>query len=260
MNPTGPASFPARVDGNGQFSDDPNMTKQAEIEYAVKASQPDLYRRPYNCPRVFREFGTVLELFENRIPAGSPVLDIGCGPGWTSLLLARAGYEVLGVDLAERMIEIARERAAAELNPAEFAVADMDSLELSRKDYAGALFFDCLHHCPAYPEAIKRAYAHLRPGGYLALFETTWLHRYSPHARGETATFGITEQGFSRIQLRRALKGAGFTRLEQFHDPGPAFRGLRGAVWTTMRVWCDWITCFPQAKNIFVARKPETAG
>lgn len=45
-------------------------------------------------------------------PAGSRLLDIGCGPGQEAVILARRGYRVLGVDSAMPMVELARERAA----------------------------------------------------------------------------------------------------------------------------------------------------
>jgi len=230
------------------------MSKQGEREYAVRASQADLHVKPFNCPRVFREFATALELFQQRIPSGS-ILDLGCGPGWTSRFLARAGYDVVGVDIADRMIEIARERSATENVAVEFHVADMEELDLPRRDFDGALFFDCLHHCPNYQEVLRRTYEHLRPGGYVVLFETTWLHRYSPHAKSEAQTYGITEQGFSRRQLRRSLREAGFSGVTQYHDPGPTYRGIAGLLATSARVWCGWLTAFPQTKNIMVAQK-----
>ena len=46
----------------------------------------------------------ILEAAERIIPAGAHVLDYGCGPGRLSLLLARSGYRVLGVDISEGMI------------------------------------------------------------------------------------------------------------------------------------------------------------
>jgi len=230
------------------------MAKQDERNYAVVADQANLYRRPFDCPRVLREFGVALELFLKHTPTGS-ILDLGCGPGWTSHLLAKAGYAVTGVDIAERMIEIASERAASENLSIDFQVSDMEELDLPKKDFDGVLFFDCLHHCPNYEEVVRRAYAHLKPGGCLILFETTWLHRYSPHAKQESKTFGITELGFSRRQLRRALRQAGFQNLKSYHDAGPPFRGLLGLLKATIRIWFDWLIAFPQAKNIMVAVK-----
>src|SRR5262249_35203031 len=200
------------------------------------------------------EFATVLDLF-SRTLLGRAVLDIGCGPGWTSLFLARAGYEVVGIDISERMIEIARERGAVENSPAEFVVGDMEELDLGRYDFDGALFFDCLHHCPGYAGALRRAHAHLRPGGSVLLLETTWLHRYSPHARRVTREFGVTELGFTRRQLRRALRQAGFRDVSFYRDPGPCYQGGWGFCKACLCLWFGYFFYYPRAKNIVVARK-----
>lgn len=231
------------------------MSKQAERDYAVRVDQEHLYRKPFNDPRVFREFAVALELFQSAFAHGS-ILDMGCGPGWTSVFLARAGYQVTGVDISERMIEIARERSELEGCPAEFHVGDMEELDLGRYDFDGAMFFDCLHHCPAYDRALLRVHEHLRPGGTLLLFETTWLHRYSPHAKEVTREYGVTELGFSKSQLRAALKDAGFGAITFHHDPGPSYRGPLGFLKANLRLWGDFLLCYPQAKNIVVARKP----
>ena len=41
---------------------------------------------------------------------GGLVLDYGCGPGRISLFLARSGFEVIGVDSSEAMIEQAKKQ------------------------------------------------------------------------------------------------------------------------------------------------------
>lgn len=43
--------------------------------------------------------------------AGERVLDVACGTGNAALLVAAAGAEVVGIDLAERLVEVAAERA-----------------------------------------------------------------------------------------------------------------------------------------------------
>ena len=39
---------------------------------------------------------------------GLKILDVGCGPGILSLEIARAGHHVLGIDISEKSIEVAR--------------------------------------------------------------------------------------------------------------------------------------------------------
>jgi SAM-dependent methyltransferase len=230
------------------------MTKQAEREYALKVDSRHLFEKPYNDPRCFREYTFAVQLLLERVPGGA-VLDMGCGPGWTTLLLARAGFEATGVDISERMIEIASERAQLENVHAEFHVGDMEELHLSRQDFQAAMFFDCLHHCPNYPSALAQAHQHLAPGGFVVLFETTWLHRFSPHARETTRRLGVTELGFTRRQLRHALQQAGFGEVCFYHDPGSIYRGVAGFLKANLRLWADFFCCYPRAKNIVVARK-----
>jgi len=45
------------------------------------------------------------------LPPGARVLDVGCGPGRHAHALARLGYEVVGVDISDRFVALAREGA-----------------------------------------------------------------------------------------------------------------------------------------------------
>jgi len=97
--------------------------------------------------RVFRQ--SMKQRFEMTIAGCSPaegrkVLDIGCGPGHYSVALAQRGAQVLGIDFAESMINIAETRAAAaQVNDdCEFRVADWTTFPASQTfDYVLALGF-----------------------------------------------------------------------------------------------------------------------
>src|SRR5579863_5212008 len=67
-----------------------------------------------------------------RVGPGTPVLDVGCGVGRWSRLLAARGAQVRGVDLSPTMVEIARRRAAAAglAERCHFVVQDLAELEL----------------------------------------------------------------------------------------------------------------------------------
>ena len=62
------------------------------------------------------------------------VLDAGCGSGENALHVASLGLDVLGVDVAETALSIAREKAAQRGISVDFAVAD--ALHLERLDRA----------------------------------------------------------------------------------------------------------------------------
>jgi SAM-dependent methyltransferase len=70
-----------------------------------------------------------------------PVLDAGCGTGENALHVALLGLAVLGVDVAETALAIAREKADDRGVKVEFAVADAFQLRLLERMFATVL--DC---------------------------------------------------------------------------------------------------------------------
>jgi SAM-dependent methyltransferase len=69
------------------------------------------------------------------------VLDAGCGTGENALHVASLGLSVLGVDVAETALAIAREKARAREIKVEFAAADAFRLECLRRKFDTVL--DC---------------------------------------------------------------------------------------------------------------------
>lgn len=101
----------------------------------------------------------------------SEVLDMGCGPGENTLLLAERGYRACGVDAAPAAIETARERARQRdlADDVEFAVADATGLA-GYADRFSTVLDSALYHClteqqrHSYMAALHRA---CRPGALL---------------------------------------------------------------------------------------------
>lgn len=88
--------------------------------------------------QAFREEGrTYNELVE--VPAmlsligdaeGKRVLDAGCGSGYYSILLAKRGATVTGIDISEKMIELAKKNAVKASVKCQFFVCDMQDLTM----------------------------------------------------------------------------------------------------------------------------------
>jgi ubiquinone/menaquinone biosynthesis C-methylase UbiE len=96
------------------------------------------------------------------------VLDLCCGTGSASLLLAGKGYRVTGVDISPKMIEVAKERAAQSGADVEFYVQDVTALNLDRSFNLALSLFDSLNYIlkpENLLEAFRRAAAHLDDGG-----------------------------------------------------------------------------------------------
>ena len=58
-----------------------------------------------------QEIAFLLDLLA--LPKGARILDVGCGPGRHAVELARAGLDVVGVDVSRRFLDIAAERCRA---------------------------------------------------------------------------------------------------------------------------------------------------
>jgi SAM-dependent methyltransferase len=112
---------------------------------------------------------------ETWLPPGPvDVLDIGCGTGSLSLLLAEAGHRVTGLDLAPRMVEQAQEKLAAADLTGRFLVGDA-AVPPTGEERFDVVLSRHLVWTLSDPEAALREWVgRLRPGGWLVLVEGRW--------------------------------------------------------------------------------------
>lgn len=98
---------------------------------------------------------------------GRRILDAGCGDGLYAAWLADRGGDVVGIDLSEEMVSVARDRYG---DAAEFQQADLTE-DIPAEDDAFDLVV-CQHvfsHLPAVEGALSEFARVLRPGGELVL-------------------------------------------------------------------------------------------
>jgi 2-polyprenyl-3-methyl-5-hydroxy-6-metoxy-1,4-benzoquinol methylase len=144
-------------------------------------------------------------LLREHLPAvPSTVLDLGCGTGTLSVLLAALGYTVTGVDASSRMLAQARAKADREQVRVSLAQGDAAQPPVSGR-------FDvllCRHVLWALPDperVLETWKSLLRPGGRLILIEGLWST-----GAGTTATDLLPS-------VERAIGPATLVRLV---DPG----------------------------------------
>jgi ubiquinone/menaquinone biosynthesis C-methylase UbiE len=99
--------------------------------------------------------------------SGRTVLDVGCGPGRTTGLLAERGLRVTGIDLSPGMIEVAR-RDHPDLD---FRVGSMTALDVGDGSVSGVVSWWSIIHLPrdVVPQAFAEFYRVLAPGGVLLM-------------------------------------------------------------------------------------------
>lgn len=169
-------------------------------------------------------------------PAGSALLDLGCGTGLDAEFLARRGYNVTAIDWSPEMARRARARAAQAGLDGAVQVMPLSIQELGR--LAGRRFdaaysnLGALNCVPDLAEAARLIAAALRPGGHLiasaigricpweiALFAAKgqWRRARLRFSRdlvpvplnGET----VWTRYFSPREFEAPFAGAGFERL-----------------------------------------------
>ena len=96
-------------------------------------------------------------------------LEIGCGAGEFSRLLARRARRVTALDLSPEMVRLARERSSSYPN-IEYIVADATAWDISPRTYDCAATIATLHHLPLEP-TLTRLRDALRPGGTLLVLD-----------------------------------------------------------------------------------------
>jgi SAM-dependent methyltransferase len=100
------------------------------------------------------------------LPLRSRVLEIGCGTGaFTRELASKRGARITAIDIAPRMIDVARVRTPASFG-IEYCVADF--LELSPRGFEVAVAVDVLHALPLAQAAARMAEA-VVPGGLVLI-------------------------------------------------------------------------------------------
>ncbi len=136
----------------------------------------ELNRRRYDALLV-RRYLPIVPFLVDRLVAGSRVLDVGCGLGRTSRLIAKAfpRSEVVGLDRSPKAIRSARALARQEgLTNLTFVIADAALWRAGRR-FGVAFAFDALHD-QADPVGVARAvYRALEPGGlFVAIEPAAW--------------------------------------------------------------------------------------
>jgi len=129
---------------------------------------PELYDRvrPTYPPELFDDLAELAGL-----PEGARLLEIGTGPGKASVPLAERGYEIVGIELGERLAMLARRNLAGFPN-VEIVNADFESWEPAAAGFDAVVSFTAFHWID--PEVRYEKTARLlREGGSLAIVETS---------------------------------------------------------------------------------------
>lgn len=185
-------------------------------------------------------------------------VDLACGTGSVTVLLAERGYRVTGVDMSEDMLTVAWDKAQGLNNAPAFVCQKLQALRLPRGVDLAVCALDSLDYIldpQDCKEAISRAYKALNPGGIFIFDVNTpeklramdgqvfldedddvycvWRGEFNEQAN--ICSYGMDlfqrsgnvwhrsfeehqEYAYSREQLTEFLKNAGFTAIRVYGD------------------------------------------
>lgn len=140
------------------------------------------------------------------LPAGTSILDLGCGTGVpTARLLTESDHRVVGVDISEGMLRLARNQVPA----AEFVHADFKDLpdDFGRFDAATAFFSLLMLSKAEIERVLTRAAVWVKPGGYLAIGMVNFDGDSLPF---EFLGVPVTVSGYLEPDLAAVVEAHGF--------------------------------------------------
>ena len=157
------------------------------------------------------------------------VLDLGCGTGWLTRLIAEQLPErrVVGIDISDEMIRHAR-RNYASLDNAMFAVGEVAEIPWDAGFFTHVISVESAYYWPDPALGLRETFRVLREGG------SAWIvmnyYRDNPHSHQWGDVLAVPAQLFSAAEWAEMFREAGFADVthSRIPDPTPAPETYQG--------------------------------
>jgi len=154
-----------------------------------------------------------------RLPAAARVLDVGCGSGWASRLIAEKVEtgSVVGIDIADEMIQLAA-NTSTNFSNIEFKVATAESLPFRDSEFTHAFSMESLYYYSNMLAALREIHRVLGDGGSFVTVIDLYLenapsHQWIPTLKVPVHLLGVPdyrsmfeEVGFVNVKLTAEVR------------------------------------------------------
>lgn len=200
------------------------MSKDAEVTYIENVanvhniSEEDFMKylsgKPYSDANTSTYLMDIAQVMNYLPPRPARILDLGVGSGWTSAIFARCGYEVVGIDINPKMIDIAGEKVLPGLNLS-FHTHDYEK-PIPFGHFDAAVIYDALHHAEDEAEVVKQVYDILKTRGVFIILEPGKGHSHTQGSKESMEKYGTMEKDMPHTYVRGLLQQAGFQEMNHF--------------------------------------------
>jgi SAM-dependent methyltransferase len=129
------------------------------IEWAACYADPEPQSLPARNLLSRRQLA--LGMVQAAVPRRSMILDAGCGTGDMAAELMECGHEVWGLDIAEPMIRLARERCGSD----RFRVGDLEQIPFGDNVFDAVVCLGVIEYLDSDEHALREMWRVLKPGG-----------------------------------------------------------------------------------------------
>ncbi|MBK5262308.1 MAG: methyltransferase domain-containing protein [Peptostreptococcaceae bacterium] len=161
--------------------------------------------------------GNTLENLDVR--KGETILDLGCGRGEETILMARmTGLDgkAIGLDLTKEMVSVAIDRATFEnIANAVFVQGDIENLPFSENHFDGVASNCVINHAKDKDKVYREIYRVLKPGGRFVVADAVTKYplpaevKNDPEAWAQCYGGSVTEE-----EYMKAITNAGFSTID----------------------------------------------
>ena len=146
------------------------------------------------------------------------VLDVGCGSGWATRLLADYAFKgrVTGIDISDEMVRVARESSTSYPN-VDFEVASAEQLPFADDEFTHAFSMESLYYYKNLSRALSEIHRVMRAGGLFVAVMDLYLESEATHQWIDTLKVPVEllsiddyhslfiDAGFEKVRDRRII-------------------------------------------------------
>ena len=168
-----------------------------------------------------------------KISTDARVLDVGCGSGWATRLMAAQATNgsAVGIDISDEMIKVAQESTSAP--NVTFQVAGAERLPFADGEFSDAFSMESLYYYRDMLSALREIKRVLRPGGQFVSVVDLYQENEPSHQWVEQLKVPV--QLLSAAEYRTLFESAGFTNVSdrRLYDRTPVPEDYSGGSFET---------------------------